>query len=77
MMKGDIWKMLMEYLVEEEIVSDEEEVLTSTSVVKLKKLELKDKERECESQLRLKEIELKEHELVTQLKMKCNSYCYG
>jgi len=70
MMKGGIRKMLMEYLVEEEIVSDEEDVLTSTSVVKLKKLEVKDKEREHESQLRLKEIELKEHELATQLKMK-------
>jgi len=44
MTKGDIQKMLMEYLVEEEIVSDEEDVLTSASVVELKKLELKDKE---------------------------------
>jgi len=60
----------MEYLVEEEIISDKEDVLTSTSVVKFKKLGLKVKEREHESQLRLKEIELKEHELATQLKMK-------
>jgi len=45
MMKCNIWKMLMEYLMEEEIVSDKEDMLTSTSVVELKKLELKDKEK--------------------------------
>jgi len=44
MKKSDIQKMHVEHLVEEEIVSDEEDVLTSTSVVELKKLELRDEE---------------------------------
>ena len=69
MKKSDIRKLLAEYLVEEEIVSDDDE-LASDNVVELKKLELKDKEKERESQLRLKEIELRERELVTQLKIK-------
>jgi len=68
--KGNIQKMLIEYLVEEEIISDKEDMLTSTSVIELKKLEVKDKESERESQLSLNEIELKERELATQLKMK-------
>jgi len=69
MKKSNIRKMLVEHLVEE-IVSDEEDVLTSASVVELKKLELRDKEQECESQLKLKEMELKERELTMQLKIK-------
>ena len=69
MKKSDIRKLLAEYLVEEEIVSDDDE-LASDNVVELKKLELKDKEKERESQLRLKEIELRERELATQLKIK-------
>ena len=69
MNKSDIRKMLMEYLVDEEIVSDDE-VETGTSAVELKRLELKDKEKERETQLRLKEIELRERELAMQVKIK-------
>ena len=43
MKKSDIRKMLVEYLVDEEIVSDDE-VEPDTSAVELKKLELRDKE---------------------------------
>ena len=39
--------------MEEEIVSDDEDMLTSASVIELKKLKLKDKEKECGSQLKL------------------------
>ena len=53
MKKSDIRKLLVEHLVEEEIVSDNEDVLTSANVVELKKLKLKDKEKELESQLKL------------------------
>ena len=70
MKKSDIRKLLVDHLVEEEIVSDEEDALTSASVVELKKLELRDKEQERESQLKLKEMELKERELTMQLKIK-------
>ena len=60
----------MTHLVEEEVISDGEYILTSTSIVDLKKLKLKDKEKECESQLKLKEMELKECELAMHLKIK-------
>ena len=70
MKKNGIRKLLVEHLVEEEIISDDEDVLTSASVAELKKLELKDKEKERKSQLKLKEMELKERELTMQLKIK-------
>jgi len=43
MKKSNIRKLLVGHLVEE-IVSDEEDALTSASVVELKKLKLRDKE---------------------------------
>ena len=70
MKKSDNRKLLVDHLVEEEIVSDDEVELASASVVELKKLELKDKEKEHESQIRMKEMELRERELSTQLRMK-------
>jgi len=45
MKKSDIRKLLVKHLVEEEIISDDEDALSSTSVVELKKLELRDKEK--------------------------------
>ena len=52
--KADIRKIITKYLVEEEIVSEEEE----------------DTPTDLESQLRIKELELKERELSIQLKIK-------
>ena len=69
MKKAEIRTMIVEYLIEEEIVSEDEGLL-STNTVELKRLELQDKEREREAQLKLKEMELRERELAIQLKMK-------
>jgi len=69
MKKAEIRTMIVEYLIEEEIVSEDEGLL-STNTVELKRLELQDKEREHEAQLKLKEMELRERELAIQLKMK-------
>ena len=54
--------------MEEELVSDTEE--ESLPELKLKRLEFQKWEKERESQLRIKEIELKKRELCIQLKMK-------
>ena len=69
MRKNEIRKALIEYLVDEEIVS-EDEAAETTSAVELKKLELREKEKEREGQLHLKELEFKEHELAMQLKIR-------
>ena len=69
MRKNEIRKALIEYLVDEEIVS-EDETAETTSAVELKKLELREKEKEREGQLCLKELEFKEHELAMQLKIR-------
>ena len=67
---------MIEYLVEEEIVSDDDSELTGTgratlnNTLELKILELQDKERERESQLKLKELEIREKELSVQLRMR-------
>ena len=61
--------MIIEYLVDEEIVSKDELPLTMDAI-ELKKLELQDKENELEAQLKLKEMELREQELALQLKLK-------
>ena len=66
--KADIRKIITKYLVEEEIVSEEEE--DTPTDLELKRLEYQERERERESQLRIKELELKERELSIQLKIK-------
>ena len=70
MRKNEIRTALIEYLVDEEIVLQDEAAET-TSTVELKKLELREKEeKEREGQLHLKELEFKKHELAMQLKIR-------
>ena len=57
MKKGEIRTLIIEYLVEVEIVS-EDEIPSTTDTIELKRLELQDKEMEREAQLKMKEMEL-------------------
>ena len=66
--KADLRKAISQYLVDEEIVSDEE--YEPATDIELKKLKLKERERERESQMRIKELEIRERELSIQLKAK-------
>ena len=63
-------KLVSVYLLNENVVSDEEAGKSVESAVELKRLELQEKEKECETQVRLKELEIREREIVVQLKMK-------
>ena len=69
MKKGEIRTLIIEYLVEEEIMSADE-IPSTTDAIELKRLELQDKEKEREAQLKMKEMELREQELALQLKLK-------
>jgi len=69
MRKAEIRSKLVEYLVDEEIISEEESEST-TDTIELRKLELQDKEKEREAQLKMKELEIREQELAMQLKIK-------
>jgi len=66
--KAEIRKIVASYLIEEDMVSEDEN--TSTTKLELKKLECQEQERERSNQLRLKELELKKQELALQLKIK-------
>ena len=66
--KAELRKVISQYLVDEEIVSDEEYELATD--IELKKLELRERERERESLMRIKELEIRERELSIQLKAK-------
>ena len=75
MRKDELCKLVMEFLVDEELVPEERlddpsSHTVDNSVLELKRLELQDRERERESQLKLRELELREKELSVQLKMK-------
>ena len=70
MRKDELCKLVMEFLVDEELVPEERlddpsSHTVDNSVLELKRLELQDRERERESQLKLREKELS-----VQLKMK-------
>ena len=67
MRKGDVQKLVSDYLIHENIVSDEEIVEDGDSTIELKKVELQEKEKEHETQelkceiavqLKVKELEL-------------------
>ena len=73
--KDELCKMVMEYLVDEELVPEEtiDDVPTKTvdnNILELTRLELQDRERERESQLKLCELEVREKKLSVQLKIK-------
>ena len=69
MRKAEIWSKLVKFLIDKEIVS-EDEPLSTTNAIELWKLELQDKDKEQETQLKMKELEIWEHELAMQLKTK-------
>ena len=71
MRKNGIQTVLIEYYIDEKIVSEDKSVIAeTTSAVELKKLELREREKEREDQLCLKELEFKERELPMQLKIR-------
>jgi len=76
MKKSEVKQLVIDYLVDEELVPDEELEATSDhdvseNTVELKRLELAEKERE--SQLRLKELEPREKELNVQKELEAPS----
>ena len=58
--KVDVQRILTQYLVDEGIVSQEEQ--ESLPDLELRKLEHQEREKERENQLHIKELELREHE---------------
>ena len=70
--KGDVKKLVQDNLIDEELVPEEEieSLEPSTTLLELKRLEFQEREKERESQLRLKELEVREKELSIQLKLK-------
>ena len=75
MKKGEVKRLLVEFLIDEEIIPEDEEnssvtPLSNENDLELRRLELQDKEKEREDQLKLKELELREKELLVQLRLK-------
>ncbi|XP_065893824.1 uncharacterized protein [Dysidea avara] len=70
MRKGDVKKLVSNYLMDENIVSDDEEAIEESNLIEMKRLELQEKEREREAQFRIKELEIKERKIAVQLKAK-------
>ena len=75
MKKGEVKRLLVEFLIDEEIIPEDEEnsgvmALSNENELELKRLELQDKEKEREAQLKLKELELCEKELSVRLRLK-------
>ena len=69
--KGEIKKLIKEFLMDEELVPEDEGLSVSSSgLLELKRLEFEEREKERASQLRLKEMELREKELNIQLRLK-------
>ena len=64
--KAEIKKLIVDHLIEEDLIDEGE----ATNALELKRLEYQKRERERESQIRLKELELKEKELSIQLKLR-------
>ena len=70
MRKADVRQLVRDYLLDENVVSDEEVYEEGESVIELKRLELQEREREREAQVRLKELEIREREIAVQIKAK-------
>ena len=66
--KGEIRQLVINYLREEELVSDEE--LEEPSTTALRQLELEERAKEREAELKVKELQLREKELEVQLRMR-------
>ena len=73
MNKNDICQVILEYLREEELLSDKESdngQEAGSATLELKRLEFQENERARENTLYMKELEIKEKELAMQLKLK-------
>ena len=70
MRKGDVRKLVSDYLLDENVVSDDEVCEDGESAIELRRLELQGREREREAQVRLKELEIREREIAVQIKAK-------
>ena len=71
MKKDDIHQEILEYLCEEEQISDDEDMQESSSTtLELKRLEFQENEKARENAVHLKELELREKELNMQLRIK-------
>lgn len=75
MKRGEVKRLLVEFLGDEEIIPKDMEnsgitTLSNKNELKLRHLELQDKERERKTQLKLKEAETHEKELLVQLRLK-------
>jgi len=70
--KEEICCGILEHLLEEEIISEEEDgdLSTSSAALELKKVQFQENERVRENTLHMKELELKEKELAMQMKLK-------
>ena len=61
--KAEIRKLIVDYLIEEDLINNGGSSDATANALELKRLEYQERERERENQLRLKEIELKKKEL--------------
>ena len=75
MKKGEIKRLITVYLIDEELVPEEDAeeqlpVNVDSSTLELKHLEFQEKEKAREAELKMKELEIQEKELSIQLRMK-------
>ena len=70
--KAAIKKVVLDYLVEEELITetDSSDTMKGQQLLELKCLEFQEWERERETQLKLKELDIKEKEIAMQLKLR-------
>ena len=68
--KAEIKKLILDYLIKEDLIEEGEASGDAANALELKRLEYQERERERENQIRIKELELKEKELSTQLKLR-------
>ena len=63
MKKGEIRQLILSYLHDEELVSEDEGDFTDSSAASLKRLELQERAKEREVEVKQKELQLREKEL--------------
>ena len=73
--KSEIKQVLIDHLIDEEIIPEDDMDQTSANVtdentLELRRLEIQDREKERECQLKLKELEIREKELAMQVRLK-------
>ncbi|XP_065894244.1 uncharacterized protein [Dysidea avara] len=66
--KGEIRQIIVKYLHEEELISDDE--IEEPSAIAIRRLELEARAKEREAELKVKELQLREKELEVQLRLK-------